>query len=88
MKHNHVLTLKPLAIDANICSNWAGPLFQIGTSSSSGTFTFNGNGKTLNGQGTKYWDGKGGSGGVKKPVSNERYITSSRNAPFINLFFY
>ena len=25
-------------------SNWAGPLFEIGTSSSSGTFTFNGNG--------------------------------------------
>ncbi|KIM89422.1 glycoside hydrolase family 28 protein [Piloderma croceum F 1598] len=47
--------------------NWAGPLFDIGTSSSSGTFTFNGNGKTLDGQGAQYWDGKGTNGGVTKP---------------------
>ncbi|KZP10501.1 glycoside hydrolase family 28 protein [Athelia psychrophila] len=48
-------------------SNWAGPLFSIGTSSDSGTFTFNGNGNTFNGQGAKYWDGKGTNGGVTKP---------------------
>lgn len=47
--------------------NWDGPLFEIGTSSSSGTFTFNGNGKTLNGQGASYWDGEGTNGGVTKP---------------------
>ncbi|KIM89492.1 glycoside hydrolase family 28 protein [Piloderma croceum F 1598] len=45
--------------------NWAGPLFEI--SSNSGNFTFNGNGKTLNGQGVSYWDGKGLSAGVTKP---------------------
>jgi len=28
-------------------------------------FTFNGNGKTLNGQGAKYWDGKGADGTTK-----------------------
>lgn len=53
----------------NSFSNWAGPLFQIGSSSSTGTFTFNGNGKTLNGQGASYWDGEGTNGGVTKPVS-------------------
>jgi len=53
------------------CRNWAGPLFEISSSSSSGTFTFNGNGKTLNGQGASYWDGKGISAGVTKPVSTQ-----------------
>ncbi|KZP09160.1 glycoside hydrolase family 28 protein [Athelia psychrophila] len=48
-------------------SNWAGPLFEIGTSSDSGTFTFNGNDHTLNGQGASYWDGLGTNGGVTKP---------------------
>ncbi|KIM74136.1 glycoside hydrolase family 28 protein [Piloderma croceum F 1598] len=47
--------------------HWAGPLFEIGTSSSTGTFIFNGDGKTLNRQGASYWDGKGTSGGVTKP---------------------
>nr|BAH29710.1 endopolygalacturonase 2 precursor [Agroathelia rolfsii] len=46
---------------------WAGPLFEIGASSDSGTFTFNGNGYSLNGQGASYWDGKGTNGGVTKP---------------------
>ncbi|KZP09158.1 glycoside hydrolase family 28 protein [Athelia psychrophila] len=48
-------------------SNWAGPLFEIGTSSDSGTFAFNGNGNTFNGQGASYWDGEGTNGGVTKP---------------------
>jgi hypothetical protein len=48
---------------------WDGPLFEIGTSSDSGTFTFNGNGESLNGQGASYWDGEGTNGGVTKPVS-------------------
>lgn len=47
--------------------NWEGPLFKIGTSSETGTFTFNGNGHTLNGQGAKYWDGEGTNDGVTKP---------------------
>ncbi|KII91171.1 glycoside hydrolase family 28 protein [Plicaturopsis crispa FD-325 SS-3] len=47
--------------------DWAGPLFQIGTSSSDGTFTFNGGGFTFDGQGASYWDGEGTNGGVTKP---------------------
>lgn len=53
----------------SLLSNWAGPLFEIGASSDSGTFTFNGNGYKLNGQGASYWDGDGTNGGVTKPVS-------------------
>ncbi|KZP02628.1 glycoside hydrolase family 28 protein [Athelia psychrophila] len=48
-------------------SNWAGPLFEIGASSDSGTFAFNGNGNTFDGQGASYWDGEGTNGGVTKP---------------------
>lgn len=49
-------------------SDWAGPLFSIGTATASGTFTFNGNGYTLDGQGASYWDGEGTNGGATKPV--------------------
>src|ERR1700685_481608 len=62
------------------CSNWDGPLFEIGTASSTGTFNFNGNGQTLNGQGPSYWDGKGTNGGVTKPVSKK-----SKCDPFYQL---
>ncbi|XP_060534657.1 polygalacturonase-like [Cylas formicarius] len=43
--------------------NWEGPLLVISGSS----VTVEGSGATLNGQGEKYWDGKGGSG-TTKPV--------------------
>ncbi|WWC88101.1 uncharacterized protein L201_003005 [Kwoniella dendrophila CBS 6074] len=42
---------------------WEGPMFVIdGTD-----ITFNGGGHTFDGQGKKYWDGKGGNGGKTKP---------------------
>ena len=55
---------------------------QISTADKNATFTFNGNGHTLDGQGELYWDGKG-SAGRQKPVSKN--AMSSRNAGF--LFF-
>ncbi|WVQ65135.1 uncharacterized protein L199_003308 [Kwoniella botswanensis] len=42
---------------------WEGPMFLIGGSD----ITFNGGGHTFDGQGAKYWDGKGGNGGKTKP---------------------
>ena len=53
---------------------------QISTADKNATFTFNGNGHTLDGQGELYWDGKG-SAGTKKPVSKN--AMSSRNAGFL-----
>ncbi|BGP43275.1 hypothetical protein JCM10450v2_007420 [Rhodotorula kratochvilovae] len=43
--------------------NWEGPLMLIEGKS----ITFNGGGHKLDGQGSYYWDGKGGNGGVTKP---------------------
>ncbi|CAG8953101.1 hypothetical protein HYFRA_00003297 [Hymenoscyphus fraxineus] len=43
---------------------WEGPLFSV---SGKGITVAGTSGATLNGNGPSYWDGKGGSGGVKKP---------------------
>ncbi|THV03533.1 glycoside hydrolase [Dendrothele bispora CBS 962.96] len=44
--------------------NWDGPLMIV----EGNDITFNGNGHTLNGLGTEYWDGQGTGGGKTKPA--------------------
>ena len=63
-----VVSCFPATVIENADSNWAGPLFQIGTSSPTGKFIFNGRGHILDGQGARYWDNLGTNGGVTKPV--------------------
>ncbi|KAG2128451.1 glycoside hydrolase [Suillus cothurnatus] len=43
--------------------SWAGPLFEV----IGNDITFNGNNQRWDGGGPFYWDGKGASGGIKKP---------------------
>jgi galacturan 1,4-alpha-galacturonidase len=44
--------------------SWAGPLFEV----IGNNITFNGNNQRWDGGGPFYWDGKGASGGIKKPL--------------------
>ncbi|KAF8191065.1 pectin lyase fold/virulence factor [Mycena galopus ATCC 62051] len=57
---------------------WAGPLMEI----SGNDITFNGNNHNLDGQGTLYWDGLGGSGGIEKPAP---MITLEMSGTFENV---
>ncbi|KAF5343851.1 hypothetical protein D9758_015878 [Tetrapyrgos nigripes] len=64
-------TIVTAANTENLVSNrdpvlfqWAGPLMIV----EGNDITFNGNGHTLNGLGTQYWDGQGTGGGTTKPA--------------------
>ncbi|KAF9070253.1 glycoside hydrolase [Rhodocollybia butyracea] len=70
---------------------WEGPLMEI----NGNDITFDGGGHDLNGQGTLYWDGLGGNGGVTKPAplltlnmggtfSNVQVVNSPTRAVAVN----
>ncbi|KIK61120.1 glycoside hydrolase family 28 protein [Collybiopsis luxurians FD-317 M1] len=57
---------------------WAGPLMQI----SGNDITFDAGGHVLNGQGSLYWDGQGGNGGIEKPAP---MLTLNMGGTFTNV---